>query len=72
MTQQVISTVSSEAHPPKLLLTIDEAAQALSLSLRFVYTLVLTNQIISIKIGKSRRIPLVALHAFIERQMQLD
>ncbi|MBA2677372.1 MAG: helix-turn-helix domain-containing protein [Ktedonobacteraceae bacterium] len=58
--------------PIKLLLTINEAAQALSLSLRFVYNLVLTNQIQTIKIGRSRRVPVAALQAFIERQAELS
>jgi excisionase family DNA binding protein len=59
------------APPPKLLLTVDEAAQALGLSLRFVYALVLANEIASIKIGRSRRIPMAELQVFIDRQMQM-
>lgn len=55
----------------KLLLTMEEAAQALGLSLRLFYTLVLTNQVSSIKIGRCRRVPVTALQTFVEQQMQL-
>jgi excisionase family DNA binding protein len=63
-----MSEVQTKTQAPiKLLLTVEEAAQALGLSRRFFYELVLTNQVLSIKIGRSRRIPLAALQAFIEQ-----
>ena len=49
-----------------LLLTIEEAAQVLRLSRRFVYDLVMTGQIKSIKLGRSRRVPLKWLHDFVD------
>jgi excisionase family DNA binding protein len=52
-----------------LLLTMEEGAEALRLSLRYFYTLVLTNQVKSVKIGRSRRVPVVELQAFVKRQM---
>jgi excisionase family DNA binding protein len=58
--------------PIKLLLTMEEAAQALGLSLRLFYTLVLTKQVESIKIGRCRRVPVKALQDYVERQMQLN
>jgi excisionase family DNA binding protein len=54
----------------KVLLTIEEAAELLSLGLSSVYTLVLTKQLPSIKVGRARRIPLVSLHQFVTRQLQ--
>ena len=55
---------------PKLLLTIVEAAQRLNLSRSLLYDLVLSGQVVSIKIGRSRRIPVSALETFIQQQMQ--
>jgi excisionase family DNA binding protein len=54
----------------KVLLTIEEAADLLSLGLSSVYALVLNKQLRSIKVGRSRRVPLAALHQFVERQLQ--
>ena len=54
---------------PKLLLTIEEAARALSLSRSLLYDLLMSNQIVSIKIGRSRRIPVAALMAYVQKQI---
>ena len=54
----------------KLLLTMEEAAEMLSFSRRFFYDLVMSHQIDSIKVGRSRRVPLLALQAFVEQQLQ--
>jgi excisionase family DNA binding protein len=51
----------------KLLYTIDEAAQALSLGRSLLYQLVLTGQIASIKVGRYRRIPVVSLKSYVEQ-----
>jgi excisionase family DNA binding protein len=53
-----------------LLLTIDETAQVLRLSRRFVYVLVMTGQIRSIKLGRSRRVPLKWLHEYVDSLLQ--
>ena len=58
--------------PVRLLLTMEEAAQSLSLSVRFVYNLFYKNQIPTIKIGRSRRVLVADLQAFIERQAKLN
>jgi excisionase family DNA binding protein len=50
----------------KLLLTMEEAAQVLGLGRTSLYSLVMERQIASLKIGRSRRIPLWSLEAFIE------
>jgi excisionase family DNA binding protein len=52
----------------KLLVSVDEAAQMLSIGRSLVYKLVLSQQVQSVKIGRTRRIPVFALEAFIARQ----
>ena len=54
----------------KLLVSVEEAAQMLSVGRSLVYTLVLRRQIASVKIGRTRRIPVHALEAFIARQLE--
>ncbi len=53
-----------------LLVTIDEAAQALSVSRRTLYRLIDTGQIDTVRIGSSRRIPTVALQSFCTRAVR--
>ena len=55
--------------PMKLLLTMDEAAQALDVCRSVVYVLVRERQIASIKIGRARRVPVSSLEAFIAQQV---
>jgi excisionase family DNA binding protein len=50
----------------KVLLTVDEAARALSLGRTYTYQLIMCGQIASIKVGRKRLVPLVALRAFVE------
>lgn len=54
----------------KQLFKVEEAARRLSLSRAFVYELVLKGHIVSIKIGRARRIPATALDEFIARQLE--
>jgi excisionase family DNA binding protein len=58
---------NTEIKPPKLLLTISEAAQALNLIRSLMYDLVLSGQVASLKIGRTRRIPWKALQMFIDQ-----
>lgn len=51
----------------KLLYTVSQAAQALSLSRSVCYRLVLTGELLSVKIGGLRRIPLTGLHQYVGR-----
>lgn len=53
----------------KLLLTIPEVAQRLSLGRSFVYQLVMRGEIRSIKVGRARRVPVTALDQFIAARM---
>ena len=57
--------------PPLILvLTVEEAADALRVCRAFMYQLVLNKKVASIKIGRSRRVPVAALHAFIAQHME--
>lgn len=53
----------------KLLVTVEEAAGMLSVGRSLLYRLVLCQEIASVKIGRTRRIPVTALEAFIARQV---
>lgn len=58
--------------PQKLLLTVDEAADMLSLGRTYVYQLVMCNKIASVKLGRKRRIPISALQDFISQHITLQ
>lgn len=49
----------------RLLLTPEQAAESLGLGRSTVYELMRTRQILSVKIGRSRRIPFSCLLAFV-------
>lgn len=53
----------------RLLLTAEEAAEALNIGRCTMYDLLRTNQIQSFKIGKLRRIPVEALHDYTRRML---
>lgn len=61
-----------ELTPPvvKLLLTVEEAAQALSVGRSLLYELLMRREIFSVKVGRVRRVPVDALRAYIVRQME--
>jgi len=68
MRKRTIDT-AGEAQQVKLLLSIEEAAAALSLGRSSVYDLVMRGDMRSIKVRRMRRIPVEALHEFIARQL---
>ena len=53
-----------------LLLTPVEAARRLSIARSSLYELLLTGEIVSLKIGRSRRVPLAALTEYIDRKVR--
>jgi excisionase family DNA binding protein len=55
----------------KLLLTVEEAARALGLGRSLVYELVLREEIASIKVGRARRIPKLALEEFVANRLAM-
>jgi excisionase family DNA binding protein len=61
--------LSDTMMPPRLLLTVAEAAHLLGLGRSLVYELVLKRELASIKIGRARRIPLLALEEFVKRRL---
>ena len=50
----------------RLLLTPEEAAAALGIKRTLLYQLIMTRQIFSVKVGSARRVPIKALHDFVE------
>jgi excisionase family DNA binding protein len=62
----------SEEYMEKLLLSPEEAAEALGVGRSRVYDLMRTRQLLSVRIGKSRRIPVAAVHAYVERLTEQD
>lgn len=56
--------------PKKMLLTVEDVAYQLSLGRTYVYGLVMTGQLLSIKIGGRRRIPFFALEVFVTDQIE--
>jgi len=54
---------------PRVLLTIEQAAEAMALGRTLMYELVLRGEVSSIKVGRTRRVPLVALHDYVAREV---
>lgn len=66
MTPLPVTTFGSAT---KLLLTVQEAANALRVSRSSLYKLLLTGEIPSIKVGRMRRIPLTSLKEWVTDQL---
>ncbi len=62
-----IEMASTTQPPAKLLLTVNEAATALSLGRTFVYELVMRGELRSLKVGAARRVPIWALQDYVAR-----
>jgi len=60
-----------ESDPVKVLLTIDEAAAALSIGRTLLYDLLMRKQIASIKVGRVRRVPMAAIDAYVQGQLAM-
>jgi excisionase family DNA binding protein len=63
---------SEEEYMEKLLLSPEEAAEVLGVGRSRVYDLIRTRQLLSVRIGKSRRVPVAALHAYVESLTKQD
>ena len=61
----ILPTVGLES---KVLLSVDEAAVALSLGCSAVYDLIMRRELASIKVGRTRRVPVMALHHYLTLQ----
>jgi excisionase family DNA binding protein len=67
---ELSASMTPTAQPPvKLLLTVEEAAQALSVGRTFMWELVMRRQVKSIKVGRARRVPVASLHEFVAREL---
>ena len=55
-----------------LLVSVDVAAQMLSIGRTAAWELVRKNKIASVKIGRTRRVPIVAIHEYIQRLLEED
>ena len=67
----------NDAPPPtaptsKLLLTPMEAAMVLSISRSLLYPLLMHKRNFSVKVGGARRIPIAAIHEYVEALCQLE
>lgn len=51
----------------RLLLSPEEAAEVLGVGRSRVYDLMRKRELLSVRIGKSRRVPVAALRAYVER-----
>jgi excisionase family DNA binding protein len=67
-----VEQVPTHAAPARLLLTVEEAAEAMSLGRTLMYQLVKGRQILSIKVGRTRRIPTTALQEFVKRLSEVE
>ncbi len=57
----------SAAHrvSPPLLVTVREAAELLGIGRTKLYELLLAGEIVTVTIGRARRVPLASLHAYV-------
>lgn len=54
----------------KVLLTVPEAAARLGVARSYLYTRVMRGELVSVKLGRARRIPVHALDQFVERLLE--
>lgn len=64
--------VPANAGRAKLLLTVGEAADVLSISRTLLYHLLMQKRIFSVKVGGARRIPAKALQEYVDALMVLQ
>jgi excisionase family DNA binding protein len=69
MKEGMVSPLAGEPahHLGKLLLTVDEAAEAISIKRSFLYVLLMRNEILSVKVGRVRRVPVKSLQDYVGR-----
>jgi excisionase family DNA binding protein len=69
MMQQPLPEGTGQVSDLRLLLSVEEAARLLCLGRNTFYELMLSGQIASIKVGRLRRVPVAALHDFVQQRM---
>ena len=65
--EEVGNNRTGSRHAPRVLLSVEEAAEQLSLSRTRLYALIKTGDIASIRVGRLRRVPADALLQFTAR-----
>ena len=63
---------SESVREGKLLLTVEEAADRLSVGRSSLYNLVMSGEIVSIKLGRSRRVPAAELERFVSERLEME
>lgn len=58
---------ASDGEAPRLLITVEAAAELLSISRTRMYALIKAGEVMSVRVGRLRRIPVGALDAFMTR-----
>ena len=58
--------------PVKLLLTPKEAAETLGIGVSLLYILLSRKRILSVKVGRCRRIPVTELEAFVQAEVEAE
>jgi excisionase family DNA binding protein len=66
---ELSALMTTTQNPVKVLLTVEEAARAMSVGRTFMWELVMRRQVKSIKVGRSRRVPVTALQEFVAREL---
>jgi excisionase family DNA binding protein len=56
-----------DGESPRLLITVEAAAELLSISRTRMYALIKAGEVMSVRVGRLRRIPVGALDAFMTR-----
>ena len=56
----------------RLLLTPNEAAHALGVSRSLLYSLIMSQQLFSVKVGKARRIPVQSLQEYVGSLIEMQ
>lgn len=62
-----MSTVPNLPVASKVLLTVEEAAACLNLGRTSMFALIRSGQVVSVRIGRSRRVPAAAVDAYAAR-----
>jgi len=65
--EHLVVTPADKPGQPPLLLRVEEAARLLSVGRSKAYELIAAGELESVTIGRSRRVPLDALRAFVAR-----
>ena len=57
--------MTTDTHPVRLVLTVEEAAERLGIGRTLMYALIATGDVGSVRIGQLRRVPANPLDAFV-------